>query len=51
MYQKYKTNKILIGIETKTRTELEFKSELIEKVYDWLNYKLYELHKKIKIEC
>tara|TARA_B100000508_G_scaffold130265_1_gene117453 strand:- start:380 stop:583 length:204 start_codon:yes stop_codon:yes gene_type:complete len=47
MYQKYKTNKILIGIETKTRTELEFKSELIKKVYDWLNYKLYELHKKI----
>tara|TARA_Y100001951_G_C11286239_1_gene268885 strand:+ start:1599 stop:1802 length:204 start_codon:yes stop_codon:yes gene_type:complete len=47
MYSKHKTNKILIGVETKTRTELEYKSELIKKIYDWLNNKLYELHKKI----
>ena len=41
-YRNYK--RIIVGKEIKTKTELEYRSELIKKIFDWLTYKLYKLH-------
>ena len=44
-YRNYK--RVIVGKEIKTKTELEYRSELIKKIFEWLTYKLYKLHKKI----
>ena len=47
MYKKTVRQRIFLGRKRKTRQELEYRSQLIKKIFDWLVYKLYKLHKKI----
>ncbi len=47
MYQEKVYKRIFLGKKRKTRQELEYRSQLVKKIFDWLTYKLYKLHKKI----
>ena len=47
MYKKTVGQRIFLGKKKKTTQELEYRSQLVKKIFDWLTYKLYKLHKKI----
>jgi len=47
MKQEYTYKRIFLGKKRKTRQDLEYRSQLVKKIFDWLTYKLYKLHKKI----
>ena len=47
MYQEKVYQRVFLGKKRKTRQELEYRIQLVKKIFDWLIYKLYKLHKKI----